>query len=103
MSYLQKTVVREWKDKQSKQQNHNIFFWAHERLKLHANLVNWVPEVLPSSMERLDIMNYSTFDRAREEESTVKVDWKKIAKILVNSQMTGVISLRVKVNFDPKA
>ena len=54
-------------------------------------------------MERLDIMNYSTFGRAREEVSTVKVDWKKIAKILVNSQMTGVISLRVKVNFDLKA
>jgi len=55
-------------------------------------------------MERLDIMNYSTFGRAREEEvNHVKVDWKKITKVLVNSQMTGVISLRVKVNFDPKA
>ena len=60
--------------------------------------------MLPSSVERLDIMNYSTYDRAREEEvNTIKVDWKKITKILVNSQMTGVISLRVKVNFDPKA
>ena len=49
-------------------------------------------------------MNYSTYDRAREEEvNTIKVEWKKITKILVNSQMTGVISLRVKVNFDPKA
>ena len=60
--------------------------------------------MLPSSVERLDIMNYSTYDRAREEEvNTIKVEWKKITKILVNSQMTGVISLRVKVNFDPKA
>ena len=60
--------------------------------------------MLPSSVERLDIMNYSTYDRAREEEvNTIKVEWKKISKILVNSQMTGVISLRVKVNFDPKA
>ena len=55
-------------------------------------------------MERLDIMNYSTFGIAREEEvNPINVDWKKITKILVNSQMTGVISLRVKVNFDPKA